>query len=276
MPGGYPIAFDICNAQNAGASTSTSIGTAVTASGSTNTKGSWVQLVASLANDCCWITIDLLFDGSPFGASPTPEAVDIGIGAGGSEVVLIADLMVNPGYTLIGVARYSFPIHIPAGTRVSARSQCPVASGVVNVSINTFDGGFSQQEGYSGVDSIGFNSGTTLGTVVTPSATANTLGSYAQLTASTSKDYVGIFAYPDDQKVGSAVKALVDIAIGGAGSEIVIIPQNQVSLGTSTGNYCGALPWRPISIPAGTRIAARAQAAAASTPAIGLTLYGVF
>jgi len=275
MPGGLPLGLDVCNGNSTG--TSSSLGTAVTCAGSANTKGSWAQLVASTPNDTVFVDVVIYFNASAFSAAGQQLAVDIGVGAGGSEVVIANNLMNVPGYTLKTGVHYAFPLAIPAGTRIAARAQASVASAVANVSINLFDGSFTQMEGIAAVDSIGFQAGTTRGVTLTPNASANTMGSYAQLVASSSVDYMGIMAAFDYQGGAFATQNwLVDIAIGAGGSEVVVVPQLFTGGGGANAFGCPVMPFIPLSIPAGTRIAARCQSSAASGAAIGATLFGVY
>lgn len=102
------------------------------------------------------------------------------------------------------------------------------------------------------------------GLAITPSASANTKGSYTQLIASTARQVrtigLGVLCNPN----GTASKSwLVDIAIGGAGSEVVVIPNITVA---ATAQYASQRIFLrlPFNIPAGTRIAARCQTQAAS------------
>ena len=108
---------------------------------------------------------------------------------------------------------------------------------------------------HGAMTSVGTASGA--GTTVTASATANTKGAYAQLTASTPQAAGAIIV---SLVAGAAADMLVDLAIGTAGSETVIVANLTTSVGTGGSNNQGAPLLLPISIPAGTRLAARCQA----------------
>jgi hypothetical protein len=102
------------------------------------------------------------------------------------------------------------------------------------------------------------------GTALTPSASANTKGSYAQLIASTATQTrmidLTLTAFP----VGANSKSyLIDIATGGAGSEVVLIPDVCVAV-KGAFSVCIVNVRLPVAIPAGVRIAARCQTQAAS------------
>lgn len=85
-------------------------------------------------------------------------------------------------------------------------------------------------------------------------ATLNTKGSWTQLIASTARDTSAILAsfLIED----SDFDALLDLGIGAAASEVVIVPDLLI---TSTTNRVSRQVWIPIYIPAGTRVAARVQ-----------------
>jgi hypothetical protein len=274
MPGGFSSNLSVCKWTDTGTVTTTSAGTVITASASINTKGSWAQLVASSAIDSCCLEVALTGNAS---SSANGQSVDIGIGAGGSEVVIVADLMTQPPWN--NSVHYVFPISIPAGTRIAARTQATTASSPVTCAVNLFDGEFAR-ESYGGVGTVGFVSASTHGTAITPSATANTKGSYSQLIASTASDYVGFVLGFDLQNasVTTVQSFLLDLAIGAAASEVNIVSNFSVfSVVASSFRVAPAnSAFYPIQIPAGTRLSARVQSSIASGAAVGVTFYGVY
>jgi hypothetical protein len=276
MPGGFPLGLDICNCNDQGSVTGSSRGTALT--GGTNAYGAFVQLVASTPFDTSWISV-IGSTNASVNSSPI-QTVELAVGAGGSEKVIAADLVVsaakNGYYTVV----YSFPLGIPKGTRLSAAAYSTAAN-TSYASVLLFDGAFTMIEGAAGVDSIGWSAGA--GTHVV-TGIANTLGSYAQLTAATARDYIGILFVLDSalQTPLSGVdnSILLDIAVGAGGSEKNIIqrhPYGDPYGGGSTQNTMAfpASSFFPIAIPSGTRISARAQCTVA-TQTFGLTVYGVY
>jgi hypothetical protein len=108
------------------------------------------------------------------------------------------------------------------------------------------------------------------GTLITASATIHTKGPYTALIASTSNDAYGVWVDVHGVGVSAAGSdVLVDIAIGAAGSEIIVFPD--LDAGNAEGDAArpiGALYYFPAFIPAGSRIAARMQALIASDTAI--------
>lgn len=269
MPGGFSDNLDICNGTDVGTSTAASRGTSVTIGA--HTVGSFVQLIASTAADCCWMMVQI---GPPDG-SANVCAMDIAVGASASEKVIFQELVASGSTNIEGSVHYLLPCSIPAGTRISARGAGNVSDSAF-VSIILFDGAFTQIEGAAGVDAIGYVSATGLATAITPSATVNTKSAYTQLIAATNVDYCGlILNYSNLAASVTNADYLVDIAIGTSGSEVVIIPNVHITPGgfILSPNVTGPL-W--IAIPAGTRIAARAQASVASSTAFGLMVYGIY
>jgi hypothetical protein len=270
MAGGFPTGWDVCNGISIGQqSTGTAAGTTLTSSGSANTKGSWTQLVASTASDISFVQVTVILITSTIGL------VDIGVGSAGNEVVVVNNLIVHDNFDPTVI---SFPLSIPAGTRISARVQCATASNAVAIAMITYDSSYAQIEGAAGVDSLGANLSTSMGTTVTNGQP----GSWTQLTASTARDYQGIFALVDFQnKAASPANTnfpiTLDIGIGAAASEIAIIPTAQMITYNSYDQFFPNAPvlYTPVNIPAGTRISARLTSPS-GTQTEGVTAYGVY
>jgi len=244
-------------------------GTTITANASINTKGSYTQLVASTTYDVCgfWLLLGAA------GTSGAAYSVDIAVGAGGSEQIIVADFVFQQAGTVLNSVY--FPIGIPAGSRVAARCQSTTTVATINVSIIGADGNFVQPH-LGNCTTYGFNSATTLGTNIDPGGSANTNGAYSQITASTTYDINAISLALDGQSTSTTGTMYVDIAVGGAGSEQVIIPNIAVLLGANKPSQ-GSLGAFPVQIPAGSRIAIRAQCTntTAGTRKIGATVYGI-
>lgn len=104
---------------------------------------------------------------------------------------------------------------------------------------------------------------------VTAGGSANTKNTtYTQLIASTSYESYGIFVTLAGLQTAATAnqRCLVDIALGAASSEIVIIPNllcGNVSDYAAASNH-GVMYFFPIYIPSGVRISATAQASTAS------------
>lgn len=101
------------------------------------------------------------------------------------------------------------------------------------------------------------------GTTIT-CGTAHTKGSYGQLISSTDYDWYGFYLIPANvTDPNLATQGLVDVAVGGAGSETVLISNCMFTTGTSLNNGADAR-FLPLFIPKGTRIAMRGQSVIAS------------
>ncbi len=264
----------MCNAVDCGSDTANSRGTTCTSAGSANVAGSWTQIIAATGADCCGFYVQAVKDFALID-NGTTFAVDIAIGGAGNEFMVAQQLVANGTASPTFGEVYYIPVAVPSGTRLSARSQSNAASDPVNVSIILVDGTFTQIDGYSGVDAIGFVTASTHGTVITASGSTNTKGSYSQLIASTAKDYAAIcLSFDGDLDNLGNSSCLLDVAIGAAASEVVIIPNISI-LTNSNIVYPANTPWFFIPVPSGTRLSARMQSSV-SAEVVGLTAYGAY
>lgn len=262
--------------ENAGAVASASRGTVVTAGGSAHTKGSYSELIASIAFPAKGILVMLqeLSAGNDY-------LIDIAIGAASSEVVICPNLIGGAGTGSISYgAIYYFPIAIPDGTRISARCQATNASVSARVSCILFGKGFMPSEPLSLVEAHGAAVADSGGVSIDPGGTANTKGSYTEIVASTTYPIKALIIGVGNQanNVRSSQSWLVDIAIGAAGSEQVVIPNYAINCSTSPDTVLPQTsPLLPVDIPAGTRLSARAQSDGidATDRLFDLILYGV-
>ncbi len=237
-------------------------GTTVT-SGAANTKGSYVQLIASTAFDIHYISIQLY----PVGEA-TGDALlcDIAVGAASSEYDIIPNLYCESATASFRtpVAQYSFPIFIPAGSRISARCQADAATQAVDINLQGFGFSFMPSAPLTSlIEAMGFDLSDSAGTLVDPGGSANTKGAWSQLVASTAREIralgLAVGRNAGNQSLSDA-DFLVDIGVGAAGSERVIIPDWYAFSGSSGDTYRSqGTPAFPVYIPAGSRVAARAQ-----------------
>jgi hypothetical protein len=271
--------FEICNGKDYGVDTTQCRGTQVTGGGTANTKGSWTQIAAATSADIHFLSafIDVQ---DAFGSSAAqPFLVDIGIGAAGSEIALIPNLLwSNPGQGGRQMVSVALPIFIPAGTRISARCQSNAAfQNWVYVSVTGYDAAFTEGRSYCGVDALNANAATSSGTQLS-GTTANTFGAWTQIVASAAKEYAGLFMLWDDStQNGNQISFVYDVGIGASGSEIAVLPKLRISGGSLGAGACGV--FHPIRIPSGSRLAARYEGNAGGgnpSPAPSVAVYGVF
>jgi hypothetical protein len=264
--------LELCNASSPNASANSGKGTSVT--GGHNAYGSWVQLVASTAIDACLMCVRIW----PTSNSSFRTFTSIGVGSGGNEVAIASDLYASSSTAGSNYTEYWFPCSIPAGSRISAQCCQSATTDANNVTVILYDGTF---EGFSGVDSIGVTIGSSIATDIDPGSSANTKGAWTQVIASTPRDYCGLMVLPGQNSTNNFAYTNpggIDIAIGGSGSEQIIIPDmGMVAAGLAT-NANSATPLIMTPVPAGTRIAARAQQGntTSGTRVVGLALYGVY
>lgn len=245
--------------------------------GASNAKGSWAQLTAATTREAQGILLQ--WSNESGGA----VLLDLGIGSAGNEKVLIPDF-VTAQYTITGPTTANgthsayFPVAIPAGARVAVRGQTNAGAGfVVSVSAVLFASSPGSRSA-SVVEAIGVSTASSIATNLDPGGTANTEGSWTELAAATTRQFDAIVLAVHNNAILTAdTEWLVDIGIGAAASEQVVIPnvafRADANLIRGTKIYMTV----PITIPAGVRVAARAQCSrnTATERVIRAALYGL-
>lgn len=255
-------------------------GATVTAAGSANTKGNYAQLISSTTAPGCGLIVNI----TAGSVTRSDNLIDIAFGAAASETVVVRNLLHSRGQdggSTAGdsVNRYFLPIHVPAGTRISARTQCSTASGTVSLIVTVVSGAFITPSPFGTVIDLGSNTADSGGTSVDPGSSANTKGAYSELVASTSRPIYQLYVAFAIQLTAAATARhhLVDIAVGGAASEVVVVPDIQSSIDARDNLRSTVFGPIPVNIPAGSRIAARAQSttSSAGTRLLDVIAYGV-
>lgn len=236
--------------------------------GATGAEGAWVELIASTADDATFLELFL------FNPNATSLGrVDIAIGASGSEVIIIPDIPTQMSGARSWQAPISFKVAIPKGSRVAAR-YCATTTSTINA-IGFV--GNSKDQTYGQI--INFDPTSTCVSVLTidPGATANTKGSWTEFIASTAEDinYLHIGTHNASYN-GTQVSWLADIGIGAAASEITILENLMFGKQIWDTSVEPITRKTPCNIPAGTRIAIRAQCNTITTPdrELNLSLMG--
>jgi hypothetical protein len=229
-----------------------------TANASANTKGTWVETFSATAFDAMGLDI------SPVGLGTNADRlVDIGIGAGGSELVIIPDLLVQRSGGGRG-AHIFFPLKIPEGSRISHRSQATTGSATTLVGITLIAGGFVGHHASCSIcKSYGPTAADSGGVSIDPGGTAGTKGAWVQVPTTTTTDPVIrklVIAFGNQANTArAACHWLLDVAIGAGGSEQTILSNLHIKAETNNmmePPFIGALP---VVIPAGSQISARAS-----------------
>lgn len=233
-----------------------------------HTKGNYVELVSSTSFD--WKGFALLMQSDVSGAGPTTSLTDIAIGGAGSEVDLLSNVMTSPVVSTITLfstlAVQYIPIGIPAGTRISARGQDQSASSLnTYVGLVGFAGGFPSTPVLGRATTLGANTTTTRGVAVTSGGSSNAKGNWAEITASTSFAIKYLIVMGARQLGNFSV----DIGIGAAAAEVIIVPDVFIN------TYVPMTNCWPVSIPAGTRLSARCSFLGGSGQTLDVTLIGI-
>lgn len=261
-----------------GADTTSSRPTTLTPPASTNTKGAWAQLVASLN-----VPVNgMLLSMSTERAGPTDFLFDIGVGAAASEVVVAPNLYAGCTTAQTNeIASLWIPIRLAAGQRVSARYQASnITSEQAFAQLIAYGCGPFHLPGFQLMEAIGVDTSDSGGTSVDAGGTANTKGSWVELTASTANPYKALIVcfgnQANDARAGCSW--LVDIGVGAGGSEVTLVGnvpgRVQAATDLLVPRYHGPFPTH---IPAGTRLAARAQCSinTAGSRVLDVMVYGL-
>lgn len=237
----------------------TATGVTVT-SGGANAKGAYAELAASTAFACTELQLVIQFTTA---ASGRVYLFDIAIGAAGSEVVIVPDMCFDGGVgtAVAGGGTVSLPVAIPAGTRISVRSQSGAVGATATVVVTLRK--ISTVPGITTFVNYGANTGTSRGTSIDPGAVVNTKGAYVELSASTSAiiQVLALIAAGGGNGGRVTTRWYIDIATGAAASEVVIVPDIQIIMGEALNTIFWMMRSQTIFpyIAAGTRVAIRAS-----------------
>lgn len=248
--------------EQGGFDTSTTALTAISASGA-GSEGAWTEVIASTDADADTIDVYIIFISG--GGSVEDFLIDIGIGPS-SEQAIIENIPFSGRVASAGglCDFLSFPVQIPAGTRVVARAIADSGSAVVGVGLSLYKGGeksysFSGAKGYGVTANWG-------GTPVDAGGTANTKGGWVELAASTTETIRGFWLHMgllENITIGTTTGDMIDISIGPAathaGNENSGIVVLNHFLQVNTFEFNLASKFFDIEIPAGSRIAAQRQ-----------------
>ena len=256
----------------------------VTANASANTKGSYTQLIAATTYQSYGIMVQLA--GLQTTASTNQRClVDIAIGGAGSEIVLIPDLACGNTADMgavaggVGGAMYFFPVYIPSGVRVAARSQASTTADIVNVAVRLFQErmGPGQWHG-SRVTAYGADTTNSRGTSHTPGQ--NTYAAATQLTASTTNPihYMQLGFDLLSDTTGATSNYLARIGYGATptylASELPLQESTTIeSVGFVSANFI--LSQMRFDLPSAQSLHISAMRTAATPEARGFVVYGV-
>ncbi len=259
-----------------GATTASSRGVQVTAGGTANSKGSWAT-IGTTTFEYNSVLVFLTQSGS---TTAGDSVWDIAVGSSGNESIIAADLRCNDRkgpQSLVAV--YNLPIRVKAGQTISARCASTTVSNsywalIVGLHSSIAQASFSQCIAL-------YTPSSSRGVTIDPGGINNTKGSWAQLIASVPQEVgailLGVGANADVTRT-TASRIFVDLGIGAASSEYVILPDLATSFDATTDNplpsVIGPLP---LQLKSGVRLAARAQSnnATSGDRTIDLAVWGL-
>jgi hypothetical protein len=251
VPAGYAHAR--CEAL--GVNTATSLGTTITASATQNSKGSWTSIGQTTFE---WNSFII----SVCNIAASNKVFDIGISDDNTNWWIIAPDLKVPGLKYADfIEEFTMPLRVPAGKYIGARCAASTASHTLDIGLVGSHSSMMGMPGYSRAVSL-YTVGTSRGVAIDPGATTNTKGPWTELIASTPTNVDSIIVMQGqnaDVNRTATARMLMDIGIGASGQEFAIVP-NLFSYWTTTSDG-PTMNWGPItvSIPAGSRISARAQ-----------------
>ena len=252
-------------------------GTTVTASSTANQKGNYATLIASTAFDSYGVWI-VVFDNWSGDSTDNRALLDIAVGPSNSETVVVPNLLSgqrsNGWHSPMGY----FPVFIPAGSRISARTQAAVGSRATQVSIWSFGTPAGEAPPTAlAIRDIGTNLSTSGGTPVTSGA-SSAEGSWAALGRVTAGATGAVLiASGGGDTAMTAQGWTVDFASGESGAETPIHSDFYMRT-VSTGDYTS--PTQPtfhniggLYLPSGTQLNARASSFTVAPDAVEAAAY---
>lgn len=239
-----------------GFNTTTGQGVTLNTNASNNQKGSWVELVSSSAFDASGVLVEVQFASN----NTRDWLLDIGVGSAGNEQPILSNLLCSVGTQVTHWGSVYFPVVIPEGSRIAARGQCNLSSNSIRLGVHLLERGFGLESGLYRATTYGVDTSTTRGTSIDPGGVVQTKGSWSQLSSSINATrQVVLLLGQQRNAVMTTCTWMLDVGIGSAGNEQVVLPDLWVTANANTDalnpTVIGPLP---INLPAGVRLAARA------------------
>lgn len=258
----------------------------VTPGATANTKGTWVSPSWTLDSVTTTRVDGLYINPAYYGDSSTRRTVLVDIGIGAGPTTLISNLMVCPSHensanTTREVAQnVYFPVSLPGGEAFKMRGQSNMASHPLTYTyIMPMSSGMPCAG--SVVDTYGADTTNSKGTTLTASGTEGVFGSWVPITTSSERVKALVIAFGHGQEDWSSFTnqwAIVEIGIGGSGSEVGVLQIADIGTSSAT-KILGQMWYGPyyLDIPPGTRISGRVrkQHTSADQRGLDVILYGI-
>lgn len=245
--------------------------------GSANVKTGWSQLVASTPFDASGFHL-LLRPGDSSINTHFSYLVDIGVGAAGSESVIVADIAHHYYSTVSGgaavYARMHMPASIPAGSRIAMRSQVSNTTAVVmGADLHLDAAPLARPEVRGVIATMGAVSAASTGTELTAPSSGE--GVWTEIVASTSRAFKKLGIAVGGSHNANVFATNIDIGFGAAGSEVAIVSDFRFRFLAGQGGWTPkGIAWVDIDIPAGARLTARSAFIAGTANNPRVILYG--
>jgi hypothetical protein len=248
-------------------------GITLSASSTPHTKGAWLEVFSSTPFDVLGLTLFLQYTFNNLGISGV--LLDVGVGASGSEVVVIPDLQwsgVSQAVYRHPVRTPFLPVYIPAGSRIAVRAQSNKTSDIWQGAMMLHGQSWLSPVSFNRCKAYGIDSANSRGTNVNGGGN-DTKGSWSEITSSTTYRTRGLILGWGGGGTDFASQYnewKFDLAVGASGSETVVFPDIQYTAGGLVSGY-GPAHVTTFSalflcdIPAGTRLAVRFQAEVSAT-----------
>ena len=239
--------------------TASSGGTLLTLNGVGNTKpATWTQIVASTAADADGFFVTL----QTGDVGIADFLVDVGLGAASSEVTIVTNMLYTHGSSESAPARAYFPIPIPAGSRIAMRMQSTdtTAAGVRAI-VTLVNGGLAAKLKCRVATTYGADTSDSGGQALDAGGSANTKpASFTTISASVTYGFEScvICVGQRNNAAQTAQNILLDIAVGAAASETVIVPDFYLRA-TAAEDIYPKMIWVPATVRAGQRLSGRIQ-----------------
>jgi hypothetical protein len=247
---------------------------ALASAGTAHTKNSaWTELIATAEHPCSALLVQL---GGTSLNNNTNWFIDIGLGAGGSEAVLIPNLWVSHGTLGVQQWTYLLPCEIPKGSRIAARASGSSTAQSVLTNAQVLAGHWLAPSNPNPVRMYGGTVANSGGVSLTPGASA--LSAWQQVTAATEFQHSFLTIVCGKIYTDTALTddwLALDVGIGGSGSETVLVGDLPIGVPAASDTLLQTvLGPLPVDIPKGTRLSIRARGNTAQT-GYQFVLYGM-
>lgn len=250
-----------------------SMGTNVITGTSAHALGSsFTEVFSATERDTFWV--EIMLHGTDASVTDTSTLVNLYSGADGSEILFIDSLAAGFAPALDTGANgkfYCFPLFIPRGTRISAKSRSVQTSKNVRLSIALHGGALPNNWFGVGVETLGANTASSKGTNVTPGDT--TRGSWSSI-GTTGRNYGYVQPMINGATDTNIVNNAIDADIGTGDAVIPGLEMFQFG-STSTEQLANSSLGRFCNIPSGTPLQMR-SAVSNNIDTHDFLIYGVY